>query len=107
MASKYHNKKVSMPDGTVYDSRKEARRGGELKLLERIGEISDLKRQVKYELVPKQDGERAVYYIADFVYKDNRTGKTIVEDCKGYKTDVYKLKRKLFYHRYGIKILET
>jgi hypothetical protein len=94
-------------DGIKHDSRKEARRWVELTLLQRAGEISDLKRQVKYELIPKQEGERAVTYIADFVYNDNKTGNTVIEDCKGFKTDVYKLKKKLFQYRYGIKIKET
>ena len=107
MYSKYSNIKTVTADGIKHDSRKEARRWVELTLLQRAGEISDLKRQVKYELIPKQEGERAVTYIADFVYNDKKTGTTIVEDCKGYKTDVYKLKRKLFQYRYGIKIKET
>ena len=58
-------------------------------------------------LIPKgKDGERAVKYIADFVYKEN--GQVIVEDVKGKKkTQVYILKRKLMLERHGIKILET
>lgn len=105
--NKYGNKKVRLPDGTVYDSKKEYKRHMELMLLQRAGEISDLKRQVPYELIPKQDGERAVTYVADFVYKDARTGEEVVEDCKGFKTEVYKLKRKMLRYKYGIKILET
>ena len=107
MYNKYSNIKTMTADGIKHDSRKEARRWVELTLLQRAGEISDLKRQVKYELIPKQEGERAVTYIADFVYNDNKTGNTVIEDCKGFKTDVYKLKRKLFQYRYGIKIKET
>ena len=107
MYSKYSNIKTVTADGIKHDSRKEARRWVELTLLQRAGEISDLKRQVKYELIPKQEGERAVTYIADFVYTDKKTGTTIVEDCKGFKTDVYRLKKKLFLYRYGIKIKET
>lgn len=107
MYNKYSNIKTMTADGIKHDSRKEARRWVELTLLQRTGEISDLERQVKYELIPKQEGERAVTYIADFVYIDNKTGNTIVEDCKGFKTDVYKLKKKLFQYRYGIKIKET
>ena len=105
--NKYGNKKIRLPDGTVYDSKKEYKRHMELMLLQRAGEISDLTRQVKYELIPKQDGERAVYYVADFVYKDSRTGEEVVEDCKGFRTDVYKLKAKIYHYRYGKKILET
>lgn len=105
--NKYSNIKTTTADGIKHDSRKEARRWVELTLLQRAGEISDLKRQVKYELIPKQEGERAVTYIADFVYTDKKTGSTVIEDCKGFKTDVYKLKKKLLQWRYGIKIKET
>ena len=107
MYSKYSNIKTVTADGIKHDSRKEARRWVELTLLQKAGEISDLKRQVKYELIPKQEGERAVNYIADFVYTDNKTGDTVIEDCKGFKTDVYRLKKKLMQWRYGIKIKET
>ena len=105
--NKYSNIKTVTADGIKHDSRKEARRWVELTLLQRAGEISDLKRQVKYELIPKQEGERAVNYIADFVYIDNKTGNTVIEDCKGFKTDVYRLKKKLFQWRYNTKIKET
>ena len=107
MYSKYSNIKTVTADGIKHDSRKEARRWVELTLLQKAGEISDLKRQVKYEIIPKQEGERAVNYIADFVYIDNKTGDTVIEDCKGFKTDVYRLKKKLMQWRYGIKIKET
>jgi hypothetical protein len=56
-------------------------------------------------LLPKQDGERAVYYVADFVYTEN--GKLVVEDCKGCRTEVYKLKKKMTLYFHGIKIKET
>lgn len=102
--NKYHNKKVVV-DGITFDSKKEAGRYRELKMLERAGAISDLRLQVPFELIPKQNGERACLYKADFVYiKD---GKMVVEDTKGIKTDVYKIKRKLMLYRYGIKITET
>lgn len=86
--------------GIRFDSKKEARRYQELKLLEDVGVIRDLKLQVPFELIPKQFGERAVRYIADFVYYDMEKRISIVEDVKGFKTDVYKLKRKLFKYRY-------
>ena len=102
--NKYPNKKVVV-DGITFDSKKEAGRYRELKMLERAGAISDLRLQVPFELIPKQNGERACLYKADFVYiKD---GKMVVEDTKGIKTDVYKIKRKLMLYRYGIKITET
>jgi hypothetical protein len=104
--SKYHNKKITV-DGITFDSIKEANRWQELKLMERAGEITLLARQVKIELVPKSNLFRAVYYVADFVYFDKRTGKTVYEDVKGVRTDVYKLKKKLLYWRHGIEIMET
>lgn len=104
--SKYHNKRVTV-DGITFQSVKEASRWQELKLMERAGEITLLARQVKIELVPKTKLYRAVSYIADFVYFDKRTGKTVYEDVKGMKTDVYKLKKKLLYWRHGIEITET
>ena len=103
--SKYGNRKMKAPDGQVFDSVKEFHRWGVLRLLERAGKIHKLQRQVKFELIPKQDGERACSYIADFVYEEN--GKKVVEDCKGFKTDAYKLKRKMMLWVHGIKIKET
>ena len=103
--SKYGNRKMKAPDGQVFDSVKEFNRWGCLRLLERAGKISDLKRQVKFELIPKQDSERAVHYVADFTYYEN--GKLVVEDTKGFKTDAYKLKRKLMLWVHHIKIKET
>lgn len=103
--TKYHSVKTRTADGIAHDSKKEANRWVELCLLQRAGVITDLTRQATYELIPKQDGERAVNYIADFVYR--KDGKTVVEDCKGVRTEVYKIKRKLMLWRYGIRILET
>ena len=80
--SKYHNQKTKTIDGIEHDSKKEATRWMELQMLQRAGEIANLRRQVTFELIPKQDGERACNYIADFVYLD-KSGKTIVEDAKG------------------------
>ena len=107
--TKYGNRKTTTFDGITFDSAKEARRWGELKLMQRAGIISDLQRQVKYELIPSQyiDGkcaERSLSYIADFVYKEN--GKTIVEDTKGVKTPDYILKRKLMLYIHHIRIKE-
>lgn len=108
--NKYNARKAEV-DGITFDSRKEAQRYAELKLLLRGGEIRDLRLQVKYELIPKQDGERACEYIADFVYQDVRTGKTVVEDVKGCKQgaayNIFAIKRKLMLWRYGIKVVEV
>ena len=99
---KYHNTKVRAGD-EVFDSRREYNRWCELRLLERAGQISELKRQVAFELIPKQDGERSVKYIADFVY--TKDGKMVVEDAKGAKTPAYIIKRKLmlFVHKIRVK----
>jgi hypothetical protein len=107
--SKYHNKTVYF-NGLRFDSVKEARRYRDLTLLERAGEIRCLNTQVKFELIPKQEGERACYYKADFTYLEKgRDGQWhyVVEDCKGAKTDVYKIKRKLMLKVHNIKIRET
>lgn len=100
---KYHNRKTVI-DGITFDSAKEARRYMELKLLERAGEISNLQRQVKYDLIPKRGKERSVTYIADFVYQEN--GNTVVEDVKGVRTNEYILKRKLMNWVHDIQIKE-
>lgn len=115
--SKYHSEKVQI-DGETFDSRREARRWMDLRLLEQVGEIRDLRRQVKYTLIPTQreegDGkkpgkllEKEVSYYADFVYTDARTGEQIVEDAKGVRTDAYILKRKLMLFVHGIRITEV
>lgn len=107
MGNKYGAKKIKDPaTGFVFDSKTEFIRWCELRILERAGKISDLKRQVRYELIPKQVGERACNYVADFVYIDS-DGNTVVEDTKGVRTDAYKIKRKLMLHIHGIRIKET
>lgn len=97
--SKYKNKKIFI-DGITFDSQLEANRYCELKLLYKAGEISQLRLQPEFELIPafKKNGKsfRKTTYKADFMYLDNRSGKYIVEDTKGFKTDVYMIKRKLF-----------
>lgn len=106
--SKYHAKKTTV-DGIAFDSRREADRYLVLKSMEEDGAIEDLRRQVRYELVPAFDVDgrhyRPVFYVADFVYVED--GKEVVEDVKGMRTDVYRLKSKLFARRYGMSIKET
>lgn len=102
--NKYRNKKTEV-DGIVFDSKKEARRFSELKLLERANEILGLECQVKYPLIV--NGSVVASYIADFVYRDNRKNRVIVEDCKGVRTPVYRLKAKLMKALHGIEIFET
>lgn len=102
--SKFGNRKI---DG--YASKRERDRAAELKLMEQAGRIRDLREQVEYVLIPKQDGERACKYRADFVYWEftDRGWREIVEDCKGYRTEVYRLKRKLMLFLRGVKVRET
>lgn len=106
--SKYNNKKIRVGE-EVFDSKREYNRWCELRLLERSDIIRDLQRQVKFRLIDSQKTpertERPCDYIADFVYYEN--GKRIVEDCKGMRTDVYKIKRKLMLEKYNISIRET
>lgn len=107
--SKYYSRKVTI-GGIAFDSQREAYRWRELALPFGAGQITDLQRQVKYELIPAQkiNGkvvERACTYIADFVYKEN--GNTVVEDTKGFKTKDYIIKRKLMLWVHGIRIVEV
>lgn len=100
--NKYRAQKTQV-DGITFDSKREARRWQELKLLERAKEIWKLERQVTFELRVKSI--LICKYRADFVYHD-KTGQ-IVEDVKGVRTDAYRIKRNLMSAIYGIKILET
>ena len=108
--NKYHNRKI-VREGETYDSVKEYRRAKELELLEKGGVIKDLKRQVRFEIIPSQRGEdgkvaeRAVAYVADFVYFED--GKLVVEDTKGFRTKDYIIKRKLMRYLLGINIREV
>lgn len=106
--SKYHNKKTVV-NGITFDSAKEAGRYRELWLLQRAGVIRDLRLQVRFEVIPKTLHCRATYYVADFVYEEKKNGEwvKIVEDVKGVKTDVYKLKKHLMEHVHGINIREV
>ena len=98
-------------DGVVFHSRKEAARFSQLKLYEKGGLITDLRLQVPYELIPKLvingKTERAIKYVADFVYYDTVHKVEIVEDVKGMITDVFKLKYKLMKLQHGIDIKIT
>lgn len=106
-------------DGLEFDSKSEAKRYAELKMLQAAGEISDLQMQVEYVLIPSQrDGngrviEKECSYIADFVYFDNWQNKTIVEDVKGYTNPAsatyakFVIKRKLMLYIHGIRVVEV
>lgn len=118
--SKYGAKKIEI-DGEIFDSKREAKRWQELRIQEDLGLISDLRRQVKFVLIPAQREpdtvgarggihrgkliEREVAYYADFAYQQN--GEMVVEDVKGMRTEVYKVKRKLMLWVHGIRIQEV
>lgn len=124
MRNKYRAKKCYVGN-MVFDSQMEMYRYQELSLLERAGKISNLKRQVKFTLIPAQyesferisnitgkrlkDGKRVIEkecsYVADFVYEEN--GETIVEDVKGCKTKDYIIKRKLMLYVHGVRLREV
>lgn len=98
--NKYNAKRVEI-NGVQFDSKKEAQLYQKLENLQRMGIISELRRQVRFELVPKQKDERAVHYVADYVFKEG--DKHVVADCKSAMTKklpAYIIKRKLFKWRY-------
>ena len=105
--SKYKAVKTEI-NGIKFDSKKEARRYKELKILEKADEIKSLELQPRFLLQEKfkYNGKtiRKIEYVADFRYID-KEGKTIVEDVKGMKTEVYKIKKKIFLKKYGENLI--
>lgn len=103
-SGKYNASKVVI-DGRRFDSRREAKRYEELKQREAAGKIAQLELQPRFELQPafryRGEAVRKIEYVADFRYLDYERGGLVVEDVKGMKTDVYRLKRKLFLAKYG------
>jgi len=97
--SKYGNRKITAGDGGKFDSLAELRRWSHLQMLQRGGHISDLRRQVVFEMVPSVKfagaarARPAIRYIADFVYLDQ--GIEVIEDVKGVETPEFKIKRHL------------
>lgn len=125
--AKYGNRKAVI-DGITFDSKKEAQRYTELKLLEKAGKITGLQLQREIELIPAQREytneiyekgpnkgrckpgkllERKCSYVADFVYWDLENNCMVVEDAKGMRTKEYIIKRKLMLYEYGIRIKEV
>lgn len=120
--NKYGNKKAKA-NGKVFDSKTERSRYYTLQMLEKAGEISDLRMQVPFEIIPavyetqevqlktkvktvQKLVQRAAHYVADFVYKD-KDGNEIVEDSKGFRTAEYLLKKKMMRAFLGITIKEV
>lgn len=100
--SKFHNIKTN-----GYDSKKEAKRAQELKLLQLAGQITGLQEKTRFVLIPKQEGERECVYESDFEYFEGPGKLRVVEDVKGVKTPAYRIKKKLLLHVHGIRIRET
>jgi hypothetical protein len=107
-ASKYHAKKTTV-NGIEFDSAKEAKRYVKLRDMQEAGRIRGLRLQVPFEILPSFECDgvryRGMRYIADFVYY--RDGKVVVEDCKGFKTPEYKMKKKLMAYINHINIKES
>lgn len=103
MSRKYQNILTEV-DGIRFASKAEANRYGELKLMEYAGEIELLRLQPRYPL--HVNGVKVADYMADFSYHETNTGKRVVEDVKGVKTPVYKLKRRLMKAIHDIEIVE-
>lgn len=100
--SKYGNIKAEA-DGQIFASKRERGRWMDLRLEEKAGAIKNLQRQVAYQI--DVNGVKVCSYIADFVYE--RADELVVEDAKGYKTDVFMLKSKLMRAVHGIEVVET
>jgi hypothetical protein len=99
---KYRNKPTVVGD-LKFASKREANRYQELQFAEKAGTITDLRCQVRYQI--NINGERVCVYVADFVFQ--RGDEIVVEDAKGVRTDVYKLKAKLMRIVNGITIVEV
>lgn len=108
--SKYRNKKTTV-DGITFDSKREANRWVELRLMEQAGEIRELVRQPCWDL--DVNGVEVATYRGDFQYERHDPGGTwgtwrlVVEDVKGFKTPVYKIKARLFLALHGFRITEV
>jgi len=103
--NKYHAKKCEM-DGIKFDSLRERDRYCDLKAAQQANEISNLKVHVPFSI--DINGKHVCKYIADFVYSDICGDRqTVVEDVKGVRTAVYRLKKKLMLACHGIEITEV
>ena len=106
-ASKYKSIKVTV-DGITFDSKREAKRYGELKIMEKAGLIAELETQPVYRL--EANGKLVCKYIADFRYFDNAKQTFVTEDVKSAftaKLPVYRIKNKLMKAIHGIDIQEV
>ena len=105
--NKFRNVKIEL-DGIRFDSKKEANRYAELKMLARSGIISNLELQKRFHLTV--NGVKVCDYIADFSYQD-QSGRAVVEDAKGMRSGaayaVFRLKAKLMIACHGLRVVEV
>lgn len=116
---KYHNRKctVTLPENgkqITFDSEKEARRFGELRMRLQFGDIRDLRLQVNFTLqegftTAEGNRVRPIVYRADFTYQERTLSgwRTVVEDVKGVRTKEYSMKRKMMLEKFGVDIREV
>lgn len=102
--SKYRNRKTTV-DGITFHSKREAKRYGELKLLEKAGKITELTLQPKFEFIV--NGVKIGTYTADFWYRPAGEINAVIEDAKGFKTQQYRLRVKLMKALHGIDVKEV
>lgn len=105
MASSKYGNRITEVDGIKFQSQREAKRYSELQLMLKAGLIADFQRQVPFLI--RVDDVVVTRYIADFVYFDVKSGRKVVEDAKGYRTPVYRLKKRFVEAIYKIKIIEV
>jgi hypothetical protein len=110
-ASKYNNEKITI-DNEVFDSKLEGRRYQDLKLAQEFGQIRKLKLHPRFYFTIRK--VRIFSYYADFSYERlteslsrQEVWQSVIEDCKGKRTDIYKLKKKLIEAQHKIRIIET
>ena len=103
--TKYNNKRIKV-DGIYFDSKKEADYYSELKILLRAKEIQGFSIQCTFVLEEGNEEINPICYVADFIVFEN-DGTANVIDTKGMRTDVYKLKKKMFEKKFGMKIIEV
>ncbi len=98
-----YNAKRTMVDSIWFASKAESRRYSQLKLMEKAGKIAELTLQPRFPIVVK--GKACGLYVADFEYYENE--ERVIEDCKGFRTPVYQLKKRIVEALYGITITEV
>lgn len=114
MSQHKYRAKATIVDGIRFASKKEARRYQELRLLEKAGEIRELQLQPEFDLLAPgrcdgslHRGVKVGKYVADFRYRAGRNGLLVIEDVKGFKTPLYRWKKKHVEAQYGIEIREV